>query len=352
MLEQNHIFALELLDTKGQVLGQTALNVNFEPAAEGVRFEAMRQSEVALWPTLAGAGIRVLPNYNGHPPYTAGFRLALTCAMPSTYAADFPLAWFKRMAGAASAKWVKEGKLAEGDEFQYKLLAFERTTEANSKAPAFSVDETPEPPAAVGFDIKRLVDRSEAQGNTAPGDAPVFIPRSIIEEVIQLGEAAGASETGGVLLGHLLRDSQGPELGVLITAQIPAQHTEAKCESLVFTERTWAAVDAAMTLRARSDEMICGWHHVHPSKYWCAKCPPESQLRCPLKQQDFLSGDDVALHETVFPRPFHVALLVTNAEDGPRTSLFGWRQGQVAQRGFYRLEEPVELPGAQAGKKE
>jgi hypothetical protein len=275
----------------------------------------------------------------------------LTCAAPRIYAADFSLAWFKRMAGAVSAKWVTEGKLAEGDEFQYKLLAFERAPEASPKAPAFSVDETPEPPAAVEFDIKGLIGGSEAQGNMNPGDTPVFIPRNILEEVIQQGEAAEACETGGVLLGHLLRDSRGPELGVLITAQIPAQHTEAKCESLVFTERTWAAVDAAIALRARADEMICGWHHVHPSKYWCAKCPPESQLRCPLKQQDFLSSDDLALHETVFPRPFHVALLLTNADKGPRTSLFGWRQGHVAQRGFYRLEEPIELSGTRAGNK-
>ena len=146
-----------------------------------------------------------------------------------------------------------------------------------------------------------------------------------------------------MLLGHLLVDEQKPEVAVLVTAQIPAAHTEAKCESLVFTAETWAAVASARALRKRKAEILCGWWHSHPSKYWCVKeCPEERRRQCPLRQQSFLSAHDITLHETVFPKPFNLALLITNAEAGIQHALYGWQRGQVGRRGFSLLRDPGE----------
>jgi len=50
----------------------------------------------------------------------------------------------------------------------------------------------------------------------------------------------------------------------------------------------------------------------------------------------FFSSQDEALHRTVFPKAFSLALVVSEiAEDDRRIALFGWRRGRVEQRGFH-----------------
>jgi hypothetical protein len=163
----------------------------------------------------------------------------------------------------------------------------------------------------------------------------VFVSPAVVEEATALTLDEGASETGGILIGHLHRDPVSGQVFVEITAQIPARHTVGSSVKLTFTADTWTDVRATIALRSH-DEMMLGWWHSHPAREWCKECPPERQRACPLGA-GFLSSDDRALHRAMFPRAFCVALVMTNTTDGARARLFGWRSGVLQPRGFRLL---------------
>jgi hypothetical protein len=161
---------------------------------------------------------------------------------------------------------------------------------------------------------------------------PVFIPERVIHEAKALARGAGDIETGGVLIGRLYRDSESTEIFSAITAFIPARHTVADRSRLTFTADTWAAVRAAVDLRGE-DEMLLGWIHSHP--FWCRSCPQERRQLCPL-MRPFFSRDDIALHRTVFPAAFNIAVLLSDfGESDLRCDVFGWRFGMVMSRDYY-----------------
>ena len=119
---------------------------------------------------------------------------------------------------------------------------------------------------------------------------------------------------------------------------IGARHAQGQLTRLTFTAESWTAVQAALDLR-RKAEMMLGWWHSHPSRVWCQKCPVEKQKVCPLAM-DFFSEHDRQLHRTVFPRAYSVALVVNDSVNGLSYSLFGWREGVVASRGFACIGGP------------
>jgi hypothetical protein len=164
-------------------------------------------------------------------------------------------------------------------------------------------------------------------------DIPVFIPQRVLDEVESLTRAAGSMETGGILIGHLYHDPSLPDIAVVVTAQIPAQHTESQTTKLTFTAETWTSVQAALDLR-RSGELMVGWFHSHPSFAFCKpECTPERRAKCAL-QKPFLSAEDLLLHRAVFPKAWQLALLCNHADAGLEHVLFGWRQGLIKRRSF------------------
>mgnify|MGYP006915253084 CR=1 FL=1 len=55
----------------------------------------------------------------------------------------------------------------------------------------------------------------------------------------------------------------------------------------------------------------------------------------------FFSAEDCLLHRVVFPSAFATALLLSDHGGlDVRASLFGWRDGMVAARGFHRIAAP------------
>jgi proteasome lid subunit RPN8/RPN11 len=175
---------------------------------------------------------------------------------------------------------------------------------------------------------------SSFQGNADEDDLPLFVPEEVLMEAKALSKQAGAKETGGILIGHLNRDAFVPEIFARVTAQIPARHTESSLTSLTFTSATWTDVRAALDLR-RKNEIMLGWWHSHPVREWCKGCSPSSRKACSMAV-DFFSAHDHALHRTIFPRAYSVALVVNDlAEDDATFSMFGWRRGLLEARGFY-----------------
>jgi hypothetical protein len=59
----------------------------------------------------------------------------------------------------------------------------------------------------------------------------------------------------------------------------------------------------------------------------------------------FFSRDDIALHRTVFPGAFNIAVLLSDfGEPDLRCDVFGWRFGMVMSRDFYLVGPAVTEP--------
>ena len=286
-----------------------------------------------------------------HPKYGAPTSLAWRwCFLTRTMRAHaapgarcvVPLSVFKSAAEAASAALVQAGALADGDTFRYRVSAYPRHA-GNIAAPAgapapFSVEPVVTPMSPAEGIVSRFLTHAERMGPADEHAMSVFLPRSLLREVFDLTQLAGAAETGGVLIGQLRFDACIPELFLEVTAQIPAIHAEQELTSLTLTPDTWSAVDAALRLRDR-DEIYLGWWHSHPVRQWCAQCPEEKRRRCKLTGE-FFSSHDVALHRCCFPKGYSVALVVSDAvASGLTVSLYGWHKGLVAKRGFHVIDD-------------
>lgn len=328
---------------QGAPLGEARLEVDWIPALRWAQFEALRADSAiddgAQTP-------RIVPEWHRDDgaPFIDGIRIQRDGN--GAEAGRLSLDYFSASVVAASTSLVKSGTISAGQTFAYRIYALadqHRPRTDNSEVDIQAVDT---PPAIGDSDMYPLIRRAETvggrSGSVSTGSKPrpdpclrVFVPRSLLDETSRLGQAAGDIETGGILVGRLLRDTGG-EIFVRLTAQIPAPHTEATQGSLRFTPATWSSVDAAIRLRA-SDEVPLGWWHTHP--FFCARCPREQRALCPLSSPVF-SEADRALHREVFQMPWNVALLLSFlGEKHPSHDLFTWNRGAIEASRFYLLPD-------------
>jgi proteasome lid subunit RPN8/RPN11 len=337
-------FVMELLRSTGEPIGHAAVDPDWEPALEWTRLAGLRTRGVWAPEAAAERGIEPLWETTLGEPYMRGFRVHVGRTAESAWSADFPLTYFKAQARAARARLVEQGVLGDGDAFLYRLTAFRGTAahEAPS-ARAFDTEDTPPPLALLDTPLDPWLAASLPQHDIDPTDVVAFLPQDVLDEATTLTLAAGDAETGGFLIGHLhrARDPQtsdaAHDIFVEVTALVPARHTVGARTKLTFTADTWTDARGAIALRGRGEQLL-GWFHSHPQVAWCrAKgCSEDAQRSCP-QAASFLSEDDCLLHRTMFPRAFTLALLITHTFAGCVPALFGWRQGQIATRGFHVL---------------
>ncbi len=167
-------------------------------------------------------------------------------------------------------------------------------------------------------------------------------------ETAALMRTAGASETGGVLLGHLRRD---PDSGVFaeVTGQAPATLAQSGLTSLGFTPEAWTAIRAEIAGRA-NNEIWLGWWHSHPVRHWQERKTEEAS-----GTGRFFSVSDCSVHRTVFSAAYNIGLVVsdTPTRHGDWSvgwNVFGWRRGLIVERGFAVTRKNAAVGGrAQEG---
>ncbi|MFQ5653993.1 MAG: Mov34/MPN/PAD-1 family protein [Planctomycetota bacterium] len=363
MLKSSYHYRLDLFrDRDEELLGQSSIPLSsLSPALECLQFEAIRGER--LPPRLGACPPSVIEPCWSHEqgrPYLDGMRLAILepqCAEEGSSArsiaeSEIPTTYFRELARAAGSELLAEGKLEKGELYRFRISAFycgDRTGEP-AEPPALATG------SAGGLEvlpmewelpirthpIDGLLARASLEGEEDSGALPLFIPGRVLDEVEALKVEADGVETGGILLGNMLRDGDRSELFVEVTAQIHATDAPADATRLSFTPETWAAVDDAIALR-RKGEIRVGWWHSHPAKSWCSGCDPARWPHCPLAQA-FFSTADRHLHHTVFPAAFTVALIVGDEPTESLTwrtfhALFGWQEGELRRRSFHRLED-------------
>ena len=348
MLTNDYAYALFLYREDGTELGETAVQADFGPAQEWTHLLGIRRGLLSPEQAPAAAAVHPIWHATYRRPFASGFRVRMRAQDGGQVSADFPSTYFKGLASAASAPYVQDGRLEAGEYFHYRLAAYPAECPAEAAAARrFSVEAGPGPLVLRdGVELAALLAEGAPVGAMADEDVPVFLPAPLMEEVEELSRRRAPVETGGILIGHVHRDARGPELFVRVSAQVPARHTEAEATRLTFTAETWTAVQAAIDLRGQGEVMLGWWHSHMFLEETCGDCERRKKGECHLNPA-FMSADDCALHRTVFPRAYSVALVVGESPcSGMCRSLFGWRRGIVATRGYHVL--PAAEPPAVA----
>jgi hypothetical protein len=344
MPDHNHRYVLEMYGEGSSALGRTPVTVDWLPAVEYAHFAGIRAGALPAATVPPPSRTEPIWDPGSGPPFATGVRVAVDADSVMPFTADVPTAYFNAAARDASAEYVKDGRLQAGQTFRYRLTAFPVDTpavEAPARDCGLEVEAVPQPLAILDTPIEQFLDEALPVGQDDPEDMPVFVPHRLLEETRHLVREANDVETGGVLLGRLHRDTTRRDvLYVELTAQLPARHTRGEATKLTFTPDTWAAARDALALR-NDGESIQGWWHAHPD--WCKNCDPDRQNVCPLRGI-FFSADDVAVQRAVFPRAYHLGLLLSNRPAGIIPALFGWRWGSVAARSFHLLHAPGPPP--------
>jgi hypothetical protein len=332
MIKDNYQFALMFFREDQTAVGQIAVAVDWEPAREWAEFLALRRGTIGA----DGGDAEIVPSWDPKlgEPYLSGFRVALEGNGSGPSSTEIAIGYFKGLATEGSAHFVNKGELKAGEPFRYMAAAFPKQEQTAAASRPLFVSEDLSPPLPLKDGLLGVVSRSAWQhGESHPDELPVFVPQSVLDQAVELSGEAGALETGGILIGHLYRDQQVPEIFAEVTAQLPARHTQAQSTKLTFTAETWTDIRAALDLR-RTGEIMLGWWHSHPVREWCKDCAIERQRVCGMAS-DFFSTHDQALHRTVFPRAYNIALVVNYVGfSQPTFSMFGWRRGMIQSRGF------------------
>ncbi len=335
-----YAYQLALYTADGVALGRAVLQVDWEPAREWTRFTAVRAGRLPVAAVDIGATVAPIWHARAGEPYVGGFRVGAAFDH-CTVEHEFDIGYFARLAEAALQALAERKEVETPGAARYITTAYTAPdTSSATVKPAFVACEIAPDLTLEDGSLDEIAARARPGGEETPGDLPVFVPERVLDESARLTGAAGETETGGVLIGHLRRDSGRREVFTEVTAQIPARHTEASPTRLTFTAETWTDVRRALALRGRGEVML-GWWHSHPVQAWCKGCQPASSPACQAGA-GFLSADDRALHRAVFPRAYSLALVVSNT--GPRATfaLFGWREGVIARRDFSTLTWNLE----------
>ena len=348
MWQSDYQYYASLNTAHGDQIAEVQLDIDWIPALRWAEFEYMQKGKTAACP--AAPVIEPIWEPKSTPPFIAG--AMIYHGADRIEGSRFPLGYFSTAISAASSQLLASGKLSPGQSFSYQIYALADKKPRGPVDAGVDIVAVDEPPSIEQANLASLLASAETDvdidnddelaGLQSVDDAmPVFVSRSVLDEARALGQSAGDVETGGILLGKLLRDNNGT-LFSRVTAQIPAEHTRATRESLSFTPATWASVDAAISLRA-SDELALGWWHSHP--FFCRQCTPANRAVCPLAIPLF-SAADRALHREIFQKPWSIGLLLSFlGQAQPGYNLFAWHHGQIEDVNFSILPDKASTNG-------
>jgi proteasome lid subunit RPN8/RPN11 len=337
---------LEFWDDEGQRLHELALApADFTRAVQTACFDGLRRGVFARYDPPLGLA-RLEPRFaeEAGSPRTCGFRVSLPAGAADHYL-DFGIGFFRSQARRTCAELLRAERVREGTRLVYHLTAYQdEEDEAPPSGPRLTL-EPAEAEVPIRPGRRRALGPAEAWDEPRANDPSVLIPRRILEVAVEQARATPEQEVGGVLLGHLRRDTDDGEVFIHATCLVPAEETVATGTSVTFTAATWDRARDVVALRGQG-EIFVGWAHSHPFRF-CAECPRPAPADCIAKVL-FFSIDDEFLMELSFPQPFMIGLLTAveprleEALGHLPVRLYGWRHGEIHARGFHVLDDREE----------
>ena len=136
----------------------------------------------------------------------------------------------------------------------------------------------------------------------------IFISEDAFDRATERGQPDLTREVGGVLVGRIHQDKNGPF--VKVDATIDALYAEEKETELTFTQETWDYIHKELESKHKGKKIV-GWYHTHPGF------------------GIFLSDRDLFIHQSFFNLPYQIALVYDpkSHEHG----VFAWRDNEPAR---------------------
>jgi len=334
-----HEYRLVFFGDDGGRLDEVAVRPDWEPAIEWARFSALRSLHLPAEAT--GERIAIRPDWDPRAgePYVESFVVEIETNGARAFS-SLPIAYLRGQAEKEAERLVEKKLLRAGDPFLYAVKALRSLAPPiDDRHVKFRIVETRTSFPARESRLSSFLGRSTPAGDPAEGDFPFFIPHSVLEEATALCRAAAEKgvETAGVLAGYLRLDRNVPEAFVETTVQIPARHTRAEKEKVIFTPETWTDFRRVLARRNRG-EIPIGWYHSHPVGIWGRESAEGSNggEKSRARADGFFSSQDRLVHRAAFPAAYHLGLVVTDPGDSdPTIACYGWRRGEIARRGFH-----------------
>lgn len=355
-------FSLALYREDRTLLGLVPLAADLEPAREWTRFLGIRRARASTGEGSIETSVQLAWEEGLGEPFLHGFRVVLSQQGEERLGCDFiATSYFAQTVRALLASLVQQGTVAVGDKVLYCCLAKRvESTPSPVASPGFHATEVVRPLLLHEASLAAYLAAAEPFGAAAPEDIPVFVRREVLEVAERWTLEADGRETAGVLAGHLHRDRGQPDVFLEVTALLPARHTTADATRVSFTAETWTEARSELTRRGQG-EIFAGWFHCHPAKNWSTAAAGEQPVtgqphEQPLAEEpeprslDFFSPLDRTVHRVAFASAHSIALVTTHQVSGAVThALYGWREGRIEDRGFFRLDRP--LGGSRHGRK-
>ena len=276
--------------------------------------------------------------------------MAIPLADAGEHSCEFGTHYFTAAANRIRAELIRSQAIDGNSELFYRLSAFLDDGVSSSAPDHLAINLEPADSNHVVRHLRRRdLGTVESWDQPLAGDLPIMIDHDILEQAVEEARSHPEQEVGGFLLGHLTRDTDTDEVFVAVTGLVSAEDTvEANATSVTFTPASFAHVRRIIQLRGRGESII-GWSHSHPFRF-CAECPLPTPPEC-ISKVLFYSDDDLNLMETTFEQPFMVGLLAAvepkldEALGHLPVRVFGWREGEIVQRGFQVLRPVHENTG-------
>lgn len=202
---------------------------------------------------------------------------ASTNGSTKRYAQTLRTGRWERTAQAAVATLIDDEIVGKDDVVYVMLLALQRDGQIQLPVP------TLQPPTIVDRRLEELGVRSLAEGRFV-ADRPVLLSERLVADSVDRCEAAGTSETGGAVLGSIVRlperlpGTQTRIVTVLSTLVEDPRHAGAPLSFFFSPE---ALADAAQMAELRGlGETVQTVYHTHGWAPTCAGC--EKNGTCPL----------------------------------------------------------------------
>lgn len=314
---------------KTRILAMEAVNENDLTAArDETWWRGVRTGR--LPPALGDLTMKLIPGSRHRGGLVDGYSLELGDAS-HRYGHRFTVHSLSRTAQRALGRLIHRKQLPEDAEVSYHLVC------QPVKPPRAGASDQPGPvhatlrhaPLLLGeASLDEYIESSQpvsAGQATEPGDhgelppMPVFFHPQVWAKGHSLARRGNDLESAGVWTGRLMRDTNSPEVFLVVDACIDAKHAAEEKYSVTFTGETWRRVRQVLDQRRRRlnrpQEIILGSVHGHnfapgtkeEGGRLCDECP---QLATCRSTTAVLSAADLKWHQSVFSaQPYAIMAL-------------------------------------------
>jgi hypothetical protein len=231
---------------------------------------------------LAKVSMNIIPGETVTPDRVVGYTIELRDEGKS-YRQRFGLTSLAPVARRAVARLVEQEALKDGDDYSFFLTTVRpdgdaEPVEGKSSANGHNGMKATRRQESLVLEPARLQDyvrNSELlTGCTEPTEAeveppmPIFVADDVWKEGHDLARRGGELESAAVWTGRLMRDTESPEVFMLLEACLEAEHAQEEKLAVTFSGETWARIRELLDMRRRRlnrpHERILGSVHGHP----------------------------------------------------------------------------------------